>query len=210
MIFFKKGGIYNQEQIKEILMDILYYACKNDISFPRSCGIVSTLFAYFFKDTELAKDYEIVLVRGVYRNENEADFGCDDISDDIDRYHCQNWNHCCVDCGCDYMNPHSWIEIQKGEKTAIIDATKIQFEDDFVDYQEYLLKTKLTKEKLFDYLDEHSTMFLEESSEDFKNYIVVKVKTISQLVKLVEEDNRWNGMIENFLKWKTERLSDAK
>ena len=62
-----------KQEVNRCIKDILYYAYKNDVVFPRSCGLVSTLLTYSLKDTSLSSNYDIFLIRGIFKNINNRD-----------------------------------------------------------------------------------------------------------------------------------------
>lgn len=58
---------------QEVNNYILYYAYKNDVVFSRSCSLVLTLLTYFLKDTSLSSNYDIFLIRGIFKNVNNEE-----------------------------------------------------------------------------------------------------------------------------------------
>lgn len=181
--------ILSKERIEEV-QKVLYHHYLNDVVFPRSCGSVSMVLAYLFEKSNLSNDYEISYQRGHYRNDNEEEyFYCDEVSftfnrgDNLDKFPCLN-------CNCDYMVGHSWIELKnkKDNKVTILDFTSIQFEEDFIDYHEELLNIKYDKESLYNYLLKRSKFVVHETDFQFNRYInSQRTYTGSHLVKTVKE-----------------------
>lgn len=206
-------NIYKQE-IELQVKPILYYAYLNDLSFPRSCGIVSNLLTYYLH-SKIKSSFYIHYIRGIFKNVEfllyNDDFWCEDVNDNIDRFNFKNLECNCHCCGCcEYMNPHSWVEIinKKDLKTTILDFTQIQFQEYFSDYQDTLIsKNKMSILELFEYLDKHSTFYITEENPIFKYYIPIDKKISSEkMVKYVEDknSNSYNGMVKNFKNWKEE------
>ena len=158
----------------------LYYAYKTDLSFPRSCGLVSVLISYMIacRDEYLEK-YEITCVRGCFKNIGSEDEWCEDYLDDITRYNYKEFECNCHNCNCcDAMVAHSWIELKDkiSNETIILDFTSIQFEEDILDYEEEILETTFTEDELFDYLKERSLFIVKESDSRFLQYIPLSTK----------------------------------
>jgi len=179
----------SKERIEEV-QSVLHHHYLTDVAFPRSCGSVSMALSYLFEKSSLSNDYDISYQRGHYRNDNEEeDCYCDEVSftfkrgDNLDKFPCLN-------CHCDYMVGHSWIELKnkKDNKVTILDFTSIQFEEDFIDYQEELLNSKHGKESLYHYLLERSKFVVHETDFQFNRYISSeRTYTGAHLVKTVQE-----------------------
>lgn len=194
------------KEVSPIVKDILYYAYKNDISFPRSCGLVSTLLTYFLKDTLLSSKYEVKCIRGIFKNIEVSEW-CEDVEYEIDRYNYEFYDCICHNCGCcDFMNPHSWVELQNKEnnKVIILDFTQIQFDSNFCDLQQEILDSNWNKEELFQYIEHNSYNLISETNIMFQYYIPLEKEiSLQQMVKYIEEgDNPYYGMVINFLNWK--------
>lgn len=198
-----------KQEVNRCIKDILYYAYKNDVVFPRSCGLVSTLLTYSLKDTSLSSNYDIFLIRGIFKNiNNEEDNFCEE-SDflSINRSNFKKYEFNCDYCGiCDYMNPHSWVELKdkKTNKIIILDFTQIQFDEWFPNFQDEILNSSWDKEELFQYIEHNSCSLIEETDIFFNYYIPTKsIISLNKLINLVnEEGSSYHNMIENFKKWK--------
>lgn len=165
---------------KEIFLnnikDVLYYAYKYDLSFPRSCGLVSMILTYLFGSNEtFTQKYDISCVRGCFRDPEGEDY-CEDFFEDMYRYNCESEDFLscgCHNCGaCTLMTPHSWIEIKNRitDEVTILDFTSIQFEENFPDYQNDLLG-KYTLDELYTYIKERSKFVIKEDDNIFDYYI---------------------------------------
>lgn len=181
--------LLNKKMVEEV-KNVLYHHYLTDVAFPRSCGSVSMVLTYIFQTTTLSNNYEISCHRGHYRNDNEyEDCYCDESSfifkrgDNLDNFPCLN-------CSCDYMVGHSWIEFKNKDTHAvtILDFTSIQFEDDFGDYHEDLISSNHNKISLYNYLSKHSKFIIEEEDIQFNRYISSeRVYTGSHLIKAVQD-----------------------
>lgn len=173
------------EDIKFFLKETWYYAFKNDLNFPQSCGLVSLIMTYFLNYTNLRNIYDIYCTRGCFKNEKEEDENfCEDFID-VDRYSIDNLEIPCGNCNsCDFMVSHSWIELisKENNETIILDFTSIQFEDDFCDYQEKLLTKKFSKDELYEYIIKRSNIIITKEDNIFKNYIPLEIPIESHLV----------------------------
>lgn len=161
-----------KNQILEKASSALYYACLYDISFPRSCGLVSMLVTFDIHAIPgLAEHFDIYYCRGHFRDNYYADENfCDDYEEvDRDTADCSN----CVDCTCEHMAQHSWIELvhKNSGKTIILDFTSIQFGEFFMDHHETILTTRWTEQSLFEYLINNSEFFISEIHTNFEHYL---------------------------------------
>lgn len=145
--------------------EILYLCYKEDINFPRSCGLVSSFMAYnLFNNEEIRNLYDVNYFRGHYRDDNEED-DCPylDLNDD-------DFSEC-IDCSCDFIVGHSWIELvnKNTNKIHIIDLTSSQFSDDIGDLEVFLMENKcLSKSEVVNTLSNYGS-FIEDINKD--NYI---------------------------------------
>lgn len=197
------------KEVSPIIKDILFYAYKNDISFPRSCGLVSNILTYFLKDTLLSSKYEVKCIRGVFKNIDAPEW-CDDVEYEINRYNYESYDCICHNCGCcNFMNPHSWVELQNKEnnKVIILDFTQIQFDSNFCDLQQEILDSNWNKEELFQYIEHNSYSLISETDIMFQYYIPLEKEiSLQQMIKYIEEgDNPYCGMVINFLHWEKEQ-----
>lgn len=183
--------------LKEI-KDVLFYHYKNDVVFPRSCSSVSMTLAYLLELSEVSSSYEVYYKRGHYRNDNEEeDIYCHELEGEY-RRGCSMKTFPCLNCNCDYMVGHSWIELvsKTDRETIILDFTSIQFEPDFVDYHSDLLESDHNKDSLYKYLVARSKFIVEESDYQFSRYInsghthtgECLVETVKELIE-GEEDS---------------------
>lgn len=164
--------LLSEKRIQEV-KEILYYHYRTDVVFPRSCGSVSMILTYLFEKSELSSEYDIYYKRGHYRNDNEEeDSLCEDLSVEYDRYSSLK-SFPCVNCGCDYMVGHSWIEIinKESNEMIILDFTSIQFEEEFADYHQELLDSEFDETELYDFLAKNSTFIVKKTDDKFRNYI---------------------------------------
>lgn len=190
------------EVIKDV-KEVMYFHYKCDISFPRSCGSISTILTYVFQNTKLKNLYEISYKRGHFKNKlQEEDCFCDEnmynLSFDFQRgYDLADFS--CINCGCNYMVEHSWIELKnlKDNKISILDFTSIQFEEECYNYFDEIQNTKFNEDSLYEYLKDRSCFIIEEDDERFYNYIVSKegysgedlLKSVDNILK-GKEDNQ--------------------
>lgn len=202
------------EIIKEVIpfaKDILFYAYKNDLSFPRSCGLVSNILTYFISKTSLPTKYEIHCIRGIFKDIENGEW-CDDVNYEIDRYNYKTYDCICHQCGCcDFMNPHSWIELidKKTKKEYILDFTQIQFTENFPTIHQTILETIWENANdLFDYLSSNVDFFIINDDNDMFQYYIPLEKDISleKMIKFVEveQNGSYWGMVENFKEWRKE------
>lgn len=158
---------------KKELIDLLYHLYKTDISFPRSCGSVSMAMALILQNTDIKEEYDISYIRGHFRNDNEyEDCYCDVAELDFDRFSDIS-NFECLNCNCDYMIGHSWIEFTNKitKENIILDFTSIQLEEDFCDYHSDILESDFNKEELFDYLQKRSKFIVFSNDSRYRKYI---------------------------------------
>lgn len=197
------------KEVTPIIKDILFYAYKMDLSFPRSCGLVSNILTYFMQNTSLPSKYEIKCIRGIYKDIESYEW-CEDVDYEIDRYNYKSYDCICHQCGCcSYMNPHSWIELinKQTKKEYVLDFTQIQFTEEFPTYQQELLNGNwINKDDLFEYIQSNTNFFLiNENHNMFKYYIPLEKEiSLETMIKYVveEKDNSYWGMVINFLDWK--------
>lgn len=158
---------------KKELMDILYHLYKTDISFPRSCGSVSMVMTLILSNSSIKDEYEVNYIRGHYRNDNEyEDCYCDIAELNFDRFSDLK-DFECLNCNCEYMIGHSWIEITNKvtKENIILDFTSIQLEDDFCDYHSEILESNFDKKELFDYLTKRSKFVVSPDDLRYRKYI---------------------------------------
>ena len=185
----------NEARIEEV-KNVLYHHYKTDASFPRSCGSVSMALAYLFEMSDLSKEYEVSYQRGHYRNDND-EWGdeCHEFDftfkrgDNLESFPCLN-------CSCDYMVGHSWIELESkvDKEIIILDFTSIQFEEDFYDYQDELFSLEYSKNELYDYIAMRSKFVVRNEDYQFDRYInSERTYTGRYLIQAVEDTVKNNG-----------------
>lgn len=185
----------NEARIEEV-KSVLYHHYKTDVFFPRSCGSVSMALAYLFAISDLSKEYNVSYQRGHYRNDNEEeDSYCDELDfafkrgADLEAFPCLN-------CSCDYMVGHSWIELESKAdgRIIILDFTSIQFEEDFYDYQDELLNSEYNKNELYDYLSKRSKFVVKSEDYQFERYIdSERTYTSEYVIQSVKDTIKRNG-----------------
>lgn len=184
------------------IKETLFYAYKRDVNFPKSCGLVSLIMTYLLSYTELPKYYDIFCTRGCFKNEKEEDENfCEDYME-INRF---NADEVETDCGycdcCDFMISHSWIELINREKdeTLILDFTAIQFEDNFVDYEEDLLNKPYSKDELYQYINERTNFIITKQNETFKDYIPLEVPMSLELITETTKSLYYKNITNNII-----------
>lgn len=142
--------------------EILYICYKYDMSFPRSCSVVSNFLAYsLYEDENMRNQYETMYIRGHYRDDEEF-CECDEIEDGY---------HCPIDCSCDHMMGHSWLEIKDKatESILLVDFTVSQFSEDFSDLQSEILDSgRFSPNSLFALISKYGDCI---SSKINSNYV---------------------------------------
>ena len=164
------------KKIETEMENILYHLYLSDVSFPRSCGVVSMVLACILETKDyITSKYNVIYNRGHFRNDNELEF----CSCDISKLNCLRFDTDiistmeCVNCSCEYMTGHSWVELidKETKEVTILDYTSIQFTEYFPDYQDELLNNKYSKKELFNYLNEKSCFYVNKNNVDFNKYI---------------------------------------
>lgn len=189
----KKHTYFLKNELLKNVKDVIFYAYKNDKSFPRSCGLVSRVLTYLFgENNDLTSKCDINYVRGCFKNPIYETW-CEDYHSDINRnnYANEKFANCnCHNCNaCDSMIPHSWIEItnRKTREITILDFTSIQFEENFPDYQNDLLKP-FTKEELYAYLEKRTDFLIRENNMKFNQYIpLTGIENFKDIIKNTNE-----------------------
>ena len=65
----KKHTYFLKNELLKNVKDVIFYAYKNDKSFPRSCGLVSRVLTYLFgENNDLTSKCDINYVRGCFKN----------------------------------------------------------------------------------------------------------------------------------------------
>lgn len=186
---------FDEENIEKI-KQVLFYAYEHDVYFPKSCGKVSMMLTTIFQNSSLQKDYNIIYIRGYFKNEKEYDnCYCLDVDSEFKRGD-NIKNFPCIDCdGCDYIIPHSWIELKNKNtnKVIIIDFTSIQFTTNFEIYSDELSCNKFKKDELYNYLIKRSKFIIKENEKEFFSYIPFK-KLIAEFIiektkRIISEGN---------------------
>lgn len=187
--------------IKEINSEakkILFHCYKEDINFPKSCGAVSMTLACILQTIEhITAKYLIKYHRGHFRNDNEyEECFCDIAEEDCLRFNSDLIKNIqCINCTCEYMVGHSWVELinKENQEITILDFTSIQFEDEFPDYESELLESDFNKDELFNYLIEKSQFYVHKKDSRFNKYLrteqVVTGEYILNKTKEVYSDN---------------------
>lgn len=160
-------NMYLKESIIQYGEDVLFYGYKNEIGFPRICGLASAIIALLlYVDKNIRSTYDIYEVRGHYRNDFEEDERCDE-------WLCED--SCHEGCCCDFMPFHSWIKLieKNSNKEYIVDFTGCQFHEDIRDIEGDLMDTNIfnNKEDLFKYIKNYSDFIIDSDNESYKNYI---------------------------------------
>lgn len=154
-------------------VNLLYYCYNNEPSFPRNCGTISMLLALLlYSNKSITNKYKIYYIRGHYKDISEEKYSkCNDyVNITRSRYKCSK----CINCTCDYMTAHSWVElIDKISKcNTIIDFTSCQFADRIGDLEQFLIDNSyLSKEELYFHISKISTIYISNKNKLFKNYI---------------------------------------
>ena len=176
----------NQDYLMEKGKEILYLCYKNDVSFPRSCGVTSAYISfYLFKNEAFRNKYKINLVRGHFRNTNQED--------DCPFFDLESGDFSeCANCTCDYFTQHSWVEIKDNEdmKLTILDFTISQFSEDIGDLEEYLHDNKsLSAEELITLLKKYGKFIVENNNQVyFPETITPALEVYNKISKVIEEE----------------------
>ena len=164
------------KKVESEVKDVLYQLYLSDISFPRSCGAVSMAIACILQTKDyITSKYDVMYHRGHFRNDNEYEFCYCDIAD----LNCLRFSKDiiatmeCLNCSCDYMVGHSWVELidKETKDVTILDYTSIQFAEDFPDYQIEILENEYTKDEIFNYLKLRSCFYVHKDNVNFDKYI---------------------------------------
>lgn len=129
---------------------IFYWCSKYDMSFPRSCDIVSKYLLFVIKDIPyIMNKYDISVVRGHYIVDEED--ACED-------FYLLNRGCPCRNCSCDAIYQHSYLLFKHKmiKECFIVDYTHYQFNEDFGDLEETLLNKKMTKDEIFSEIAKYS------------------------------------------------------
>lgn len=190
MIFLKKTEF---EDLRKILdpfaKQILYWCSKYDLSFPRSCDIVSKYILHRIQKLfSITDKYDISVVRGHYVCDIEMT--CEDYDEDLPVSPCQG-------CTCDSVMQHTYLVFvnKQTRERSIIDYTHYQFHDDYRDLEEILLNKTLTQDELFDQLSRYSTFVGIPEKEKYLKTKSVKIEDFSVLGVLEEYFEEANTMI---------------
>ena len=140
--------VFNKE-IKSVLVKV----SKLDLYFPHSCDLITKLMCRFISKKDLLSDYKVKYVRGHYRYYDEVE--CEEV-DDMDKFLFERYykfygTSPCVNCNCDDIRQHSYIEVERDNNTFILDFSFYQFHNDFLDWEsDYHNSGKCDIEKLIE------------------------------------------------------------
>lgn len=159
-------------------IDLLYHLYKTDRHFPKSCGSVSMALALMLYNADDNSEYDISYIRGHFINENEDEHCyCIEIEEDFNRFSDLS-EFKCVNCGCDYIVEHSWVEVKnkKTDENVILDFTSIQFIEAFTDCYYEILESNFNKSQLYNYLERLSKFIISANDSEYEKYIKSKKK----------------------------------